>query len=61
MVDLDKNLDKDVFPTIKTTIDYSPESACNKIGYINFCKLTQITKKNDNFGQVVPPFDMKLK
>ena len=42
---MDKNLDKDVFHTIKTAISYPPESAWNKISYVNFCKLTQITKK----------------
>ena len=30
-VDLDKHLDKDVFHTIKTVIDYPPELAWNKI------------------------------
>ena len=59
-VDLDKDLDKDVLHAIKTAIDYPPESTWNKIGYVNFCKLTQI-KEIDNFGQVVLPFDIKLK
>ena len=44
-VDLNKNLNKDVFHTIKTAIRYPPESAWNKISYVSFCKLTQITKK----------------
>ena len=44
-VDLDENLDKDVFHTIKTAIGYPPESAWNKISNANFCKLTQIAKK----------------
>ena len=60
-VELDKNLDNDLFHTIKTAIGYPPELAWNKISYVNFCKLTQITKKSDNFGQVMPPFDIKLK
>ena len=61
-VDLDKKLDKDVLHNIKTLIGYPPELARNKISYVNFCKLTQFTKKKtDNFGQVVPPFDIKLK
>ena len=48
-VELDKKLDKDVFHNIKTAIGYPPELAWNKISYVNFCKLTQITKKIDNF------------
>ena len=60
-VELDKKLDKDVFHNIKTAIGYPPELAWNKISYVNFCKLTQITKKNDNFEQVAHPFDIKLK
>ena len=60
MVDLDKNSDKDVFHTMKWEVGYSPKSTWNKISHVNFCKLAQITKKKDNFGQVVPPFDIKL-
>ena len=60
-VDLDENLDKDVFHTIKTAIGYPPESAWNKISNANFCKLTQIAKKKDNFGEFVPHFDIKHK
>ena len=44
-VDLDKDLGKDVFHTIKTAIGYPPESVWNKISDANICKLTQITKK----------------
>ena len=44
-VDLYKNLDKDVFDIIKTAIGYPPQFAWNKIIYVNFCKLAQITKK----------------
>ena len=45
-VDKDKGvLDKDVFHTIETTIGYPPKLAWNKISYVNFCKLAQITKK----------------
>ena len=43
--DLDKNLGKDVSNTIKTAIGYPPELALDKISYINFYKLAQITKK----------------
>ena len=57
-VDLNKNLDKDVFHTIKTAIGHPPKSAWNKISYVNFRKLAQIAKKIDDFG---PPFDIKLK
>ena len=49
---MDKKLDEVKFNTIKTTIDYPPKS--------KFCKLAQITKKLLNFGQVLPPFDIKL-
>ena len=45
MVGLDKHLDKDVFHTTKTAISYPPKSTWNKISYVNFCKLAQITKK----------------
>ena len=39
-VNLNKNLDKDVFRIIKTVVeDYSPKSALNKISAVNFCKL----------------------
>ena len=31
--------------TIKTAIDYPPKLALEKVSYINFLKLTQITKK----------------
>ena len=55
---MEKNLDKDVFHVIKTAI---PELSWKKISHENFCKLTQITKKMDNFRQVVPPFEIKLK
>ena len=60
-VDLGKNLDKDVFDTIKTAIGYLPKSAWNKISYVNIFKLAQITKKLIISGQVVPLFDIKFK
>ena len=60
-VELDKNLDKDMFHTIQTAISYPPELAWKKISYMYFCKLTQVTKIKDNFGQVVPTFDINLK
>ena len=65
-VELDKNFDKDVFDTIKTAIlcifawKSPPKSALGKISYVNFSKMAQITKKFDNFKQVVPPIDIKL-
>ena len=34
--------------------------ALDKISYLNFRKLAQITKKIDNIRQGVPPFDIKL-
>ena len=43
--DLDKNLGEDVSNIIKTAIGYPPELALDKISYINFYKLAQITKK----------------
>ena len=52
-VDLDENLDKDVFHTIKVAIGYPPKWAWNIINYVNFCKLAR--KKIDNFGQVCLP------
>ena len=58
---MDKNWGKDVFHTIKTAFGYPPKSAWHKISYINFCKLTQITKTLIVLGQIVPPFDIKLK
>ena len=44
-VELDKNLDKDVFHTIKSAIGYQPKLAWNKITDVDFCKLAQITIK----------------
>ena len=44
-VDLGKTLDKDMFHTIKAAIDYPPKLALDKVSYVNFCKLAQITKK----------------
>ena len=44
-VDVDKNLDKDLLHTIKTTTGNTPKSAWNKISCVNFCKLAQILKK----------------
>ena len=35
-VNLNKNLDKDVFHTIKTAIGYPPKSAWNRISYVIF-------------------------
>ena len=42
---MDKHLDKDVFHTIKTAFGYPLKPARNKISYVSFCKLAQITKK----------------
>ena len=58
--DLDKDLDNDAFNNIKNTMSYPPKSNLCKISYANFCKLAKSTKKNDNFGQVVPPFNINL-
>ena len=60
-VDLDKNLNKDVFYIIKSAIGYPSTLAWNKISHLNFCKLAKIIKENDNFVQVVYPFDTKFK
>ena len=60
-VNLDKNLDKDVSQTIKTEIGNPPKLPRNKVRYVNFCKLTQITKTVIISGQVVLLFDIELK
>ena len=57
-VNLDKNLNKDMFHTIKITINYPPKLAWNKMNYLNFCKLAQSTKELIILQQVVPPFDL---
>ena len=44
-MNVDKNLDKDVFHTIESAIGYPPKLAWNRITYVNFCKLAQITIK----------------
>ena len=59
-VDLDINLDKDVSSTIKSAILHPPKLALGKISSVTFCKQAQITKKNDNFRQVLSPFDINL-
>ena len=55
-IDLDKNLNKDVFHTIKATISYPPKLAWNKIRYVIVCKLRQITKKLIILGRLRLPF-----
>ena len=55
-----KNLDKDAFNNIKTAIGYLPKSASCKISYVNFVNWQKL-QKIDNFVQVVPLFDIKLK
>ena len=60
-VKLDKNLDKDVFHTIKTVISYPPKSTWNKIIYVNFWKISTNYEKIDNFRHAVPTFDIKFK
>ena len=45
MDDQDQTLYKDVSNTIKTATGYPPKLALDKISYLNFCKLSQITKK----------------
>ena len=52
-VNLDKHFDKDVFHTIKRAIGYAPKLAWNKISHANFCKLAQISKKVDDFVQII--------
>ena len=54
-VGMDKNLDKDVFNNIKTTIGSPPKPALCKISYVNFCKLTQISKKIIILGRLCLP------
>ena len=44
MDDQDKAL-YNVSNTIKTAIGYPPKLALDKISYVSFCKLAQITKK----------------
>ena len=41
----DKTLYKNVSNAIKIVIGYPPKLALNKVSYVNFCKLAQITKK----------------
>ena len=41
----DKTLYKNVSNAIKIVIGYPPKLALNKVSYVNFCKLVQITKK----------------
>ena len=45
MDDQDKTLYTDVSNTIKTAIGYLLKLALDKISYVNFFKLAQITKK----------------
>ena len=54
-VDLDKNLNKEVFHTIKTGIGYPPKLFWNKISYVNLCKLGQITEKLIVLGRLCLP------
>ena len=54
-VDLDKNLDKNMFHTIKSTIGYPPKLAWDKTSDANFCKLTEITKKFIISGRLCLP------
>ena len=54
-VDLDKNLDNDVFHIVKTAIGYLPKLAWNNISHVNFCKLAQITKKLIISGRLCLP------
>ena len=44
-VDLDKNLVKDVFHTIKAAINNPPKLGWDQISHVNFCKSTEILKK----------------
>ena len=54
-VDLDKNLDNDVFHIVKTAIGYLLKLAWNNISHVNFCKLAQITKKLIISGRLCLP------
>ena len=45
MNDQDKTLYKDVSNTIKTAIDYPSKLTLDKVIYVNFFKLAQITNK----------------
>ena len=56
-VNVDKNLDKDLFHTIKTAIDFPPKSAWNKISYAKrkFLQIGTNYKEIDNFRLVVLP------
>ena len=58
--DLDKNLDNDVYNTIKTTIRYPSKLALGKISYVDFCKLEQITKKLIILGRLHFPLTQTL-
>ena len=47
--------------TIKTTIDYPPKLALDKISYVVIFKIGPNYEKIDNFGQVALLFDINLK
>ena len=59
-VDLDENGEKDVFHTIKTAIDYPLKSPLNKISYVRFCKLTQVTKNFKIYSSLCLPLTKNL-
>ena len=58
--DLNKNLDKDVSNVIETAIGYLPDLALDKISYVNFYKLAQITKKLIISGRLCLPLIQTL-
>ena len=58
--DLNKNLDKDVSNVIETAIGYLPDLALDKISYVNFYKLAQITKKLIISGRLCLPLTQTL-
>ena len=54
-VDLERNLGKDVFHTIKIAIGYKLKSAWTKINNVNYFKLAQILKKLIILGRLRLP------
>ena len=52
MNDQDKTLYKDVSNIIKTAINYPPKLAMDKVSYVNFFKLAQITKNMIILGRL---------
>ena len=53
MNDQDKTFYKDVSNIIKTAINYPPKLAMDKVSYVNFSKLAQITKNMIILGRLL--------